>query len=133
MKYALILLVFLGFPGWIYGQDTVQIPRNTFERAKQAADEVEAARVLIAAQEQQILSLKRLVELQTQKLRLQDDLSVLKDSQIALKDRVIADLSKENLVLQKRNDSLKKSNRNLKRIGTILGVTASVLGLIVFH
>jgi hypothetical protein len=111
----------------------LSVPRVTVEKAKKAADEVEAARVLIQAEQAEIAAIKTLLSLQKEKIALEEAVISLKDKQIESKDVIISVLTKENGVLQKENAKLQKSNKRLRKIGTVLGSAVAVLAVIIFH
>ena len=122
--------------GAVIEQDKPQelsVPRATVEKAKKAADEVEAARVLIQAEQAEIAAIKTLLSLQQEKITLEEAVISLKDKQIESKDVIISVLTKENGVLQKENAKLQASNKRLRKIGTVLGSAVGVLAIILFH
>ncbi len=112
---------------------TVTIPLSTLEKAKRAADEAAASRVLIAAQEEEITALKTALSLENKKVSLLESIINARGEQMVQKDIIISSLEKSNGLLLARNTKLEKSNSKLRKIGTILGAIAGGLLFVVIH
>lgn len=118
--------------------ETVQIPRETLELAKKAADEVKASRVLIDRQEREIQLLQENTLLKDQIIAALKENIQLKDSQLAEKDKQIAgekaarEVTEKQLTIEtKEKEKAQRSAKFWRKVGVVAG--GALAGLLLMH
>lgn len=127
MIFAVVLVLFL--PAYAHAQDTVSIPRATFERAKQAADEVVVSRSLIAALESENALLRENKKLLEDKVSLLESINRIQNEKFIESSKVSAALLQERDIFQAKAEKLERSNKRWKKVAKIAGTVA--IGLLV--
>lgn len=104
--------------------ETITIPRSTFLKAKQAADELVVARTLIAAQDQVIAEMRENKKLLTEKNALLESIANIRTEQLTEANTVAGSLKEEKKILLDKNASLERSNKRWKKIAKVAGSVA---------
>jgi uncharacterized protein YydD (DUF2326 family) len=102
-------------------EETVTIPRSTFLKAKQAADELVVARTLISTQEQLIAELRDNKKLLQEKNELLESINKIRTGQLAESNIVTTSLKEEKKILIDKNASLERSNKRWKKVAKVAG------------
>jgi ABC-type proline/glycine betaine transport system ATPase subunit len=105
-------------------EEIVSIPRSTFLKAKQGADELVVARMLIASQDQLIAELRENKKLLQEKNELLESTNKIRMEQLTESNIVITSLKEEKKILTDKNASLERSNKRWKKVAKVAGSVA---------
>lgn len=119
----LVVIIPLLLPHSVKSQ-TITIPRATFEKSKQAADELVVARQLIASQDKFILELQANNSLLVKQNSLIEAISTKLTEQSALQTSTIVSLTKERDIYIAKSEKLERSNKRWKQVAKVLGSVA---------
>jgi hypothetical protein len=115
-------------------ENCIPIPRSTFELSKKAVDEAKASRLVIDAQNREILLLRenvmlkdQVVTLLTENGRLKDERLVEKELAFAAEHKAREATEKQLGIETKEKEKAQRSAKFWRKVGTVAGAAAGVL------